>query len=206
MIKVVKQSATVFQHTCTYPYASAACVIAEVAGTCYAKDIDEAKAVEFCKKLISKGHESPFEFYQIGFDILTSRAVSHELVRHRIASYMQESQRYVSYRDCLTVIKPSNLSESCMPIWTEAMESGWANYCKLLDAGAKKEDARTVLPNSTATRIRMTMNLRSFRNFLRLRTHPTAWSEMRVLSNLCAEAALLDTTILPLIEDVWHKG
>jgi flavin-dependent thymidylate synthase len=148
MIKIAKQSATAFQHTCAHPYAPAACIIAEVAGTCYAKDIDEAKAVEFCKKLISKGHESPFEFYQIGFDILTSRAVSHELVRHRIASYMQESQRYVSYRDCLTVIKPSNLPESCVPIWTEAMESGWANYCKLLDAGVKKEDARTVLPNS----------------------------------------------------------
>lgn len=200
MIKIVEQTACIFQHT---GQDSAASIIASVAGTCYAHSINPDRAVEFCLKLLQKGHESPFEFYQLGFSICTSRAVSHELVRHRIASYMQESQRYVSYKECLPVVRPINLPPNCWGVWEEAVESGWAHYCKLLSAGVRKEDARTVLPNSTATNIKVGMNLRAFRNFLRLRNHPTAWVEIRDLAQKMISAASgLDSTITPLIADL----
>ena len=203
MINILSQSVSVIAHTNSLP---ATFLITEIAETCYQSDINPDRATNFCQTLLKKGHDSPFEFFHIIFDIVTSRAVANELVRHRMASYMQESQRYVSYEKELPVIRPQGISDENLPDWSDAMESGWAHYCKLLSKGVKKEDARTVLPTAVATHIKASFNLRSFRNFIRLRTGQSAWLEMRQLAHLCAsEACRADETILPLISDVWRK-
>ena len=187
MIQILQQNAEVVAHT---DGPSAAVQITRAATTCYNKCKDDSYAIEFCEKLKGMGHTSPFEFYTLVFSITTSRAVSHELVRHRMASYMQESQRYCGYADSLPVIKPVGLPESALPTWVAQLESAHAAYNALLSQGVRKEDARTVLPTATATRLRMAINLRSFQNFLTLRTAPQAWSSMRDLATRMAVAAV----------------
>lgn len=158
------------------------------------KDIEAAR--ELCIKLLSWGHETPFEFIDLTFYCVTNRAVSHELVRHRMASYMQESQRYCDYKEHLYVIPPAAIMTNAPgepPLsrhdtWFAGVSAAYSAYCSLLDMGVSPEDARTVLPTCTATAIMVKMNLREFRHFLNLRTAPPAWSEMRTLANAMADA------------------
>lgn len=156
---------------------------------------------------MSWGHWSPFEFVDLTFYFVTSRAVANELVRHRLASYMQQSQRYCRYDNGLQVIMPATLRGTLeADLWRAQMRDAYDVYLYLMEQGQKPEDARTVLPLATATNMLAKMNLREFRHFLNLRTAPAAWSEMRILANLMAEAfakQFPDETFL--IEDVWHR-
>ena len=187
-------------------------VITGVAKVCTAKaenvkprEVEKNKA--FVQKLMKRGHWTPSEFVDLTFYLTTSRAVANELVRHRMASYMQLSQRYVRYDEALPVVMPATIKGTLeADLWKAQMRDSHDVYLYLLEHGQKPEDARTVLPLATATRMLCKMNLREFRHFLDLRTDKPAWREMRILANLMAEAfAKQFPDEVFLISDVWHR-
>ena len=155
---------------------------------CYKSEgnIKDGSAEKFIRGIIKRGHESVIEHASISFKIVCDRGVTHELVRHRIASYSQESSRYCDYSAGkfggeLTFIKPCFWSEDDenFRLWRESMKLIEKNYLAMRAAGAKPEEARSILPNSLKTEIFVTMNLRELRHFLKLRTAPAAHPQMR---------------------------
>lgn len=155
-------------------------------------DVDPDKQRRLIQKVIKSGHETPIEHVSFTFGIdNVSRSLSHQLVRHRIASFSQQSQRFVGEGDYNYVIPPS--IEEIPEAKEEFM--GMMNYCLkkynklnqiLNDNGkpkAAKEDARYVLPNAATTRIVVTMNCRSLLNFFELRTCSRSQWEIRDLAN-----------------------
>ena len=158
---------------------------------CYKSEsgIGEGSAERLVRHMLSRGHESPIEHYSVSVRVICDRGVSHEWVRHRLASYSQESTRYCNYSQDkfgneLTFIKPY-FAEPHMALystWVIAMAEAEKAYFDLLDFGAKPEDARSVLPNSIKTEFICTMNLREWRHFFRLRCAPAAHPAMREIS------------------------
>jgi len=134
---------------------------------------------------IKQGHESLIEHACATFHIRASRALTHELVRHRLASYSQRSQRYVK-EITADYITPPELAGEDNPgaarIFQEAMSAAWNAYQQLLDDGIKAEIARYVLPNSCTTEIICTWNFREIRHIIRLRTGPAALPEFRAVA------------------------
>lgn len=145
--------------------------------------------------LISKCHLSPLEHAVFTFEIRNiSRACSHQLVRHRIASYTQQSQRYVDQSDAHVVVPRSiEKNEYLSEVYEEMMDRSVACYNKLIEMGVKKEDARYVLPEATRTHIIVTMNARELLHFFSCRCCMRAQQEIRMVANamllLCDEAA-----------------
>ena len=177
--------------------------------TCYKSEhnISDGSAERFIASIIKRGHESVLEHEKITVRLICDRGVSHEIVRHRIASYSQESTRYCNYANDkfgneLTFIKPCFWDETTedgkakMELWKKSMQNIEDEYNKLIALGAKPEEARSILPNSLKTEIVVTMNLRSWRNFFKLRTAPAAHPQIRQIAS-----ALLDDlkTQLPVI-------
>lgn len=161
--------------------------------TCYKseKNITDTSAQQFISKIISNGHESVLEHEKITVRIICDRGVSHEIVRHRIASYSQESTRYCNYSKNafggeLTFIEPcfwnDPADEKKRILWKEAVQYAEDTYLSLLQNGATPEEARSVLPNSLKTEIIVTMNLREWRHFFRLRTSVKAHPQMREIA------------------------
>lgn len=140
---------------------------------------------DIIQRWVKSGHESMIEMADATFEITCSRVVTHELVRHRIASYQQESQRYVKYDeeepDDLFYIPPE-LSKTEALILKHAYADALVAYKKLKSLGVKSQLSRYILPNGTRTRIIMKANLREWRHFLRLRTHPSAQPEMQLIA------------------------
>lgn len=136
---------------------------------------------------IQVGHESVIEHASATFYIKASRVLTHELVRHRLASYSQRSQRYVKESEPRYIIPPelklTANSKNGHSIFEKAMKDAWAAYKKLLNLGIKPEIARYVLPNACETQIVMTMNFRELRHFIKLRTSGRALPEMRAVAN-----------------------
>ena len=166
--------------------------IERVARTCYKSEdyIKEGSAERLVKSLINRGHEAMLEHYSFSIKFVCDRGVSHEIVRHRVASFAQESTRYCNYSkdkfgNELTFIKPCFWDEysPCMEIlWQQAAKQSEVKYFELLEMGATPEQARSVLPNSIKTEIVMTANLREWRHFLKLRTSQAAHPQMRELT------------------------
>ena len=155
---------------------------------CYKSEgnIKSDSAEKFIRGIIKRGHESVIEHASISFKIVCDRGVTHELVRHRIASYSQESTRFCDYTAGkfggeLTFIKPCFWSEDDenFLLWKATMAQLEKNYLTLRANGAKPEEARSILPNSLKTEIFVTMNLRELRHFLKLRTAKAAHPQMR---------------------------
>ena len=155
---------------------------------CYKSEgnIKDDSAEKFIRGIIKRGHESVIEHASISFKIICDRGVTHELVRHRIASYSQESTRFCDYTAGkfggeLTFIKPCFWSEDneTFLLWKATMAQLEKNYLTLRANGAKPEEARSILPNSLKTEIFVTMNLRELRHFLKLRTAKAAHPQMR---------------------------
>ncbi|MBR6985603.1 MAG: FAD-dependent thymidylate synthase [Ruminococcus sp.] len=155
---------------------------------CYKSEhnITTDSAKKFIQSIIKSGHESVIEHSSITVKFICDRGVSHEIVRHRIASYSQESTRYCNYSkdqfgNEITVIKPCFWEETSnnYKVWKEAMELIEKAYFNLLSNGAKPEEARSILPNSLKTEIVVTMNLREWRHFFKLRTSKRAHPQMR---------------------------
>jgi len=158
---------------------------------CYKSEnkITSNSAKEFIQKILQSGHESVIEHEKITVKIICDRGVSHEIVRHRIASYSQESTRYCNYSkdkfgNELTLIRPFFWSgdPEKYAIWQETMQTIENNYNKLISMGARPEEARSVLPNSLKTEIVVTMNLREWRHFFKLRTATRAHPQMREIA------------------------
>lgn len=137
----------------------------------------------FLRARIREGHESLIEHASATFEISgISRACSHQLVRHRLASYSQESQRYVSMESPEWVVPPAiSADPEALAIWERFTAGVRQAYQMLRERGIRKEDARFVLPNATATRIIVTMNFRELLHVFRLRISPEAQWEIREL-------------------------
>lgn len=147
---------------------------------------DGESARKFVKMLIDRGHEAVIERSSLSVKFIVDRGVSHELVRHRIASFAQESTRYCNYGkdkfgNEITVIKPFFFKEDSesYQAWMFAMRDAENAYFRLLQYGAAPQEARSVLPNSTKTEITITANYREWRNFFKLRTAKAAHPQMR---------------------------
>lgn len=184
--------------------------IERIGRVCYKSEnnIKDDSAERFVKSIITRGHESVLEHVSISVRVICDRGVSHEIVRHRVASYSQESTRYCNYSNEkfgneLTFIKPcyweneNNTHEFEMSVayrcrneyeqWLKCMWNIEQCYFSMLDYGAAPEQARSILPNSLKTEIVMTMNLREWRHFLKLRTSNKAHPQMREVANMILE-------------------
>lgn len=170
----------------------------EYAGrNCYASQdrITDDSYFTFINNLIKRGHEAPLEFADITFDLTTSRAVLAEITRHRLSSFCVESQRYIQEAKTgdITFIKPEwyNVEDEATTVWQNQIQSVEDAYKELIALGCKPEQAREVLPNSTACRIIMKANLREWRHIFELRTSKFAYPQMRTLATqmlkLCNE-------------------
>lgn len=167
--------------------------IATAGRVCYQSEPTSDDAT-FVRKIIERGHESVLEHEKISVRIICDRGVSHELVRHRIASYSQESTRYCNYSkdkfgNELTFIRPQWVPEvfggnQAAREWKNAMFQAEFYYFTLLEKGWTPEQARTVLPNSLKTEVVMTADLREWRHFFRLRCASAAHPQMRQIANL----------------------
>ena len=182
----------------------------ELAGrTCYKSEdkITKDSAVQFVKNIIARGHESVIEHVVASVKFVTDRGVTHELVRHRIASFSQESTRYCNYgSDDIKFIRPVWCEIPLCKItseiecnrfglnpysaefkWMFSMLNAEADYKNLLQLGWRPEQARSVLPNSLKTEIVMTANVREWRHVFKLRTSKAAHPQIRELMISCLE-------------------
>ncbi len=155
---------------------------------CYKSEdrITDGSAEKFVGMILKSGHESVLEHEKITVRFVCDRGVTHEIVRHRIASYSQESTRYCNYSKDkfggeITFIRPCFWAEDDekFTVWKETMQSIEDSYVKLISLGAKPEEARSILPNSVKTEIMVTMNLREWRHFFKLRTAERAHPQIR---------------------------
>lgn len=167
---------------------------------CYKSEdkISDQSAENFIRGIIGRGHESVIEHESISVKVICDRGVSHEIVRHRIASYAQESTRYCNYSGekfggHSSAIDPvsgfgwdlhDQDDKRKHDIWMAAMEDADWYYLQMLDAGASPQEARSVLPTSLKTEIVITMNLREWRHFIRLRGSKAAHPQIREIVEL----------------------
>ncbi len=174
---------------------------------CYKSEdkIQADSAKKFIATILKSGHESVIEHVSFTVKFIVDRGVSHELVRHRIASFSQESTRYCNYskgdfNSEITVIEPCFLEPGTKGynIWETSCSLSEEMYFKMLDWGCTAQEARSVLPNSLKTEVVMTANLREWRLFFKLRTSMAAHPQMREVTR-----PLLDKlkTIIPVVFD-----
>lgn len=166
-------------------------VVAVAARICYSdkgvselrRGFNKEEVASFLMKLVSSGHFSPVEHASFTFAIEgVSRALSHQLVRHRIASYSQKSQRYVDENNFIYITPPSVASNpEALSLFQSTMEEIQQCYHKLSQV-VPREDARYILPNAVETKLVCTFNARSLLNFFRLRCCRRAQWEIRELA------------------------
>lgn len=170
--------------------------IERIGRVCYKSEdlITEDSAEKFIGNILKRGHESVIEHEKISVKMVCDRGVTHEIVRHRVASYSQESTRYCNYQkdkfgNELTFIKPVFWKEDSpeYSLWKESMQQIEDQYMKLIDMGASAQEARSILPNSLKTEIVVTMNLREWRHFFRLRTASAAHPQIREIAGMVLE-------------------
>lgn len=172
----------------------------EVAGrVCYKSEdrIDIGSAMNFLRVIIDRNHESVIEHESVSVRIICDRGVSHEIVRHRLASYSQESTRYCNYRGGIAFIIPPwvNIQEGeytkynnmatkdyAAYLWLMQMITIEKCYQELMDNDWSPQMARSVLPNSLKTEIVMSCNLREWKHFFKLRTSEAAHPQMREIA------------------------
>lgn len=169
-------------------------VIANCATTCYdsnPKDIEASR--KMIRSLAKAGHEAMIEHAHATFKLSgVSRVLTHELVRHRLFSFAQRSQRFVKENEesyvTPDVLVDDNSANAQMKqaklVFDIAMNNAWTAYRDLLKLGLKPEDARFVLPNACTTEIIVSGNFREYRNFLKLRLGPRAQWEIRKVANI----------------------
>ena len=168
--------------------------IIELAGrTCYKSEnnITDDSAERFIKSLMNKNHKSVLEHAKVTIRVICDRGVTHEIVRHRMASYSQESTRYCNYSkdkfgNEITVIKPCFLEENTEKynLWLKTCENCEKSYFEMLNMGMTPQEARDILPNSLKTEIVMTLNISSWRNFFELRNSKAAHPQMREVAKM----------------------
>ena len=153
-------------------------LIEKAGRTCYKSEdkITDESAKKFVAGLIKRNHEAMLEHSFLSIRFICDRGVSHELVRHRLASFAQESTRYCNYSQDkfgneLTFIKPFFLDEDTNEyrVWEHAMKVAESDYMMMLNAGRTPQEARSILPNSIKTEVVMSTNYREWRHFFKLR-------------------------------------
>ena len=168
------------------PYKEALNITELATRVCYKSEdkMKEGSAEKLIKGIIKSKHFGCLEHVNLTVKFICDRACSHQLVRHRLMSFNQKSQRYCK-EDDLEVIKPEGLENTSL--WLESCRQAENAYAEMIRRGEKPEVARGVLPNSTATEIYATANLREWRHFFELRCHRTAQRDIRslALSLLC---------------------
>jgi len=163
---------------------------------CHGLKTDKQSAIKFVNMIKTNGHESVLEHASASFSVVCDRGVTHEAVRHRIASFSQESTRYCNYfkeqfGNEITVIQPPlAFPDVSNQDFIEAVEFAEKNYFKLLANGEKPEIARSILPTCLKAEIGITANFREWRHFLKLRTSPKAHPQMREIANRIREELL----------------
>lgn len=174
----------------------------EIAGrVCYQSE-PKGDPEKFIRMIIKRGHESVLEHGSLTFKVRTNRAIANEIVRHRLASYSQESTRYVKYDDIEFIpwIDPRGL----MVEYVYGLKDLYVDleflYKKLIENNFKPEDARDILPNATATTLVMTMNFRELRHFLKLRLDKAAHPQIRELAGMILE--ILKDKYPVFVEDI----
>ena len=179
---------------------------------CYKSEdkITEGSAEKFVAGIINRGHGAVLEHCSFTVKFICDRGVSHEIVRHRLASYCQESSRYCNYSKDgfggeITVIQPCYLATfgAGYKMWKEACEAAETAYFNMLNFGCSPQEARAVLPNSLKTEVVMTANIREWRHFLKLRCSPAAHPQMREVALI-----LLDKVhaLIPVcFDDIWSE-
>lgn len=149
--------------------------IERIARVCYKSEdkISEGTAEKLVRSLIKSGHEAMLEHYSFSVKFICDRGVSHELVRHRLASFAQESTRYCNYGRSgeVSFIRPLFFHNDTPEFddWCDAMMSAENHYLTMIENGKPPQEARSVLPNSLKTEIVITANLREWRHFFKLR-------------------------------------
>lgn len=181
--------------------------IEEVGRTCYKSEdkITDTSYKGFIKRLVKRQHGAMLEHGTVTAKLVVDRGVSHELVRHRLASFAQESTRYCNYGSLgLTFVKPSAVSVPVLKsIWTNAMQIASNAYLSMLDLGCPPQQARAVLPNSLATSLVVTANLREWRTIFSLRCAPDAHSDMRYIMLQTLEK--MYNLFPPVFEDIYKQ-
>lgn len=194
----------------------------EAAGrVCYKSEekITNTSFIDFLERIVRKGHESVLEHSMLTVRFICDRGVSHELVRHRLASFSQESTRYCNYGGDVTFILPLYLQHGSHLVekadmseedtceywaytdWYDAMAYAERAYTNMLKRGKRSaQEARAVLPNSTKTEVVMTANLREWRHILKLRTSKAAHPQMREL--MCPLLKELKASIPVIFDDI----
>ncbi len=172
--------------------------IATAARLCYApvgaKELMETMPPERVSSVLTtimkSGHFSTLEHASYTFAIDgVSRALTHQLVRHRLASFNQQSQRYVKFGADLEVVKPATIAESdeANAVFDGVIEATKAAYAELMELGIPAEDARYVLPNAAETKIVVTMNVRELLHFFEVRCCNRAQWEIREMAHCMLE-------------------
>ncbi len=167
--------------------------VATAARLCYApvggRELMESLTDEKIRKVLttimSSGHFSTLEHASYTFAVEgVSRALTHQLVRHRLASYNQQSQRYVKFKEEPPIVRPASVDTNpeAARAFDEAIEACWQAYDKLVQAGVPAEDARYILPNACETKIVVTMNIRELMHFFSNRCCNRAQWEIRELA------------------------
>ena len=169
-------------------------IVAAAVRQCYSPDsaakmkgkLTDVEVAKFIKMVVATGHTSTIEHVSFTFAIEgVSRALTHELVRHRVASYSHQSQRYINGKNFGFVIPPTILSnKEAKDIFNETVKDLVKKYEQLIELGIAKEDARFILPNATDSKIVVTMNARSLFNFLARRMCNRAQWEIRSMAYL----------------------
>jgi thymidylate synthase (FAD) len=152
--------------------------------------------------VLSKGDWSVVEHASLTVIFFVDRGVTHEIVRHRLASYTQSSTRFINYTKKIepSFIKPEGMNELSEAIWTDAIIFSELEYKKMIDAGCTPQIARSVFPNALGSRIAMTCNLRNWRHFLLMRSTREAHPQMREVVDPLLEE--MKTTVPILFEDI----
>lgn len=178
---------------------------------CYKSEgrITEDSAPKFVANILNRGHEAVLEHCSFTVKFTCDRGVSHEIVRHRLASYCQESTRYCNYAADhfgkeITVIEPCFLGEGLdYALWEAACEHAEEAYFGMLDYGCSPQEARSVLPNSLKTEVVMTANIREWRHFLKLRCAGAAHPQMREVALILLKE--VHSKIPVLFDDLWEE-
>ena len=173
-------------------YSSLLALVEQAGRTCYKSEdkIREGSAEKFVAGIIKRGHEAVLEHGSLSVRFICDRGVSHEIVRHRLAAYCQESTRYCNYSGDqfngeITVIAPYffDRNSKCYEHWVKACQEAEDAYFALLNEGCTPQEARSVLPNSLKTEVVMTADLREWRHFCRLRATTAAHPQMREVAS-----------------------
>lgn len=143
----------------------------------------ENSAKAFVGRLVASGHESVLEHVSVTVKFICDRGISHEIVRHRLASYSQESTRYCKYQDEIVVIAPVGLNGlRDYQNWKWECRAAEKAYIQMLNHGVSAQTARAVLPTCLKTELIMTANLREWRHFFKMRCSPAAHPQVRLLA------------------------